>query len=246
MDVRQKQLVEMYGRVQAFLVAHPLDGVITYGDAKQSLDDVVQELAAHRAAQLSGARFGRAEAQQLAVFKRELVELHMRPIVRIAKAKLAGSPGIDQVVRMPRVNGATTMLLAEATVFHAAAQKYEDVFVRNGCPPDFLAQLNAVADKVRTSQDVLNANAEERTGGSAGLKDELKEARRLVEILDGTVRRAFVGNASVLAEWRNARRVRGVAGGRNTEENGATAGTSAVTQPAASSPQATDASKQAA
>jgi hypothetical protein len=220
MQVRQKQVIEAYQRVQDFVAGHPVPPPGSYGEPKAMLDEVVGRLTDHSADQLIGARFAKAEKQSEATLSKELREQHLRPISRIARAVLRGSPGIDRALHMPEPMLTTTKLIAEADAFRAAAVLYEETFVKKGRPADFIARLDAATEALRGAFRGKARNVGKKAGAKAGLKSEIVRGRDAIELLDAIVTTAFVGDAEVLAAWRSARRVRAVAGGNRTPKTG--------------------------
>src|SRR6266513_1326319 len=148
MLITQKQRIEAYQRVQDFLAANPLPEP-GYGEPKTLLDDVVTRLIEHSTDQAAGARLSKAELQRQNTLAAVLREQHLRPIAKIAKATLKGSPGIDKATTMPAANITVMRLIAEAGAFREAAAPYADKFVRSGRPADFLTRLDAAIESLR-------------------------------------------------------------------------------------------------
>lgn len=212
MQITQKQRIEAYQRAQDFIAQHPLPEP-GYGEPKRLLDEVVARLTEHGADQASGIRLGKAEVQRTVALEAVLREQHLRPIAKIANATLKGMPGIDKATRMPKPSIAVTRLLAEAAAFREAAALYEETFVKNGRPADFLTHLDAAMDALRQAQLGKARNLGKRAGARAGLEDEITRGRAALEMLDALVTTRFTGNGEVLAKWRSARRIRFVTGG---------------------------------
>src|SRR4051812_8590035 len=116
MEITQKQRIEAYQRVQDFLGQNPLPDP-GYGEPKRLLDEVVSRLTEHSTDQVAGRRLGRAEGQRQVTLATALREQHIRPIAKIARAVLRGSPGIDKATRMPPQNLTPLRLIAEAKAF---------------------------------------------------------------------------------------------------------------------------------
>lgn len=216
MQVKQKQVIEAYQRVQAFLLDNPVPAPGSYGEPKTLLDEVVARLTAHSTDQLVGSRLGKADTQRQRVLRKVVREQHLRPIAKIANALLKDSPGIDRATRMPSQHITTTKLLGEAGAFRAAATPYEQTFVKGGRPTDFLARLDAVVEELRQAQLGKARNLGKSVGAKAGMEDEIVRGRQAVEMLDAIVTTTFVGNGELLAKWRRARRIRGASSGGNT------------------------------
>jgi hypothetical protein len=215
MQKRQKQVIEAYQRVQAFLADHLLPPPGSYGEPKNLLDDVVARLTTHSNDQVAGGRFGKADTQAQKTLRKVLREQHLKPIAKIAGAVLRGSPGIDKATRMPKPQLTTTQLIAEAGAFRVAATLYEQAFVRNGRPADFIARLDAATEALRQAQLGKARNLGKAIGAKGGMSDEIIRGRDAVEMLDAIVTTSFAGNSEVLAQWRSAKRIRATSGGGN-------------------------------
>lgn len=89
---------------------------------------------------------------------------------------------------------------------------YAQLFVENGRPAGFLAQLDAAIEALR--QAVLNRGRSvgKQVGARAGLGQELTRGRRCVRMLDAMVLDAFAGQADVIAKWKLAKRVQDLPG----------------------------------
>lgn len=79
MDTKQKQAIESFLRVQAFLTRHPAPPPFDYAAPKGELDSVIDELGAQSLAQASGRRGAAGETQRL---KRLVLVLRMHHCVR--------------------------------------------------------------------------------------------------------------------------------------------------------------------
>src|SRR2546423_10642334 len=117
MQVRQQAVIEAYQRVQDFLAANPVPPPGSYGHPKELLDETVARLTEHSTDQVAGGRLSKADTQNQRTLRKVLREQHLRPIAKIAKAVLKGSPGIDKATKMPKQQVTTTRLLADARSF---------------------------------------------------------------------------------------------------------------------------------
>ena len=210
MDLMQKRLIESYQRVKNFLGKHPAT-TPGFAEGKALIDAVVERLAELSSAQVFGLQLSQAGRISIGRACRRLRHHHLKPIVTIAKAEIEGDPAIAKALRMPPSNAGPVALLAAARALRDAAGLYQPTFVRFGRPQDFLEQLNAAMQAVEDAMSVHAGSYGTRIGARAGMEQELRRGRRAVEILDPIVQIAYEGNNLVLAEWRSARRVRGVA-----------------------------------
>jgi hypothetical protein len=212
MEAKQKQLIESYRRVQAFLTRNPAPAPATYAEPKEVLDAVVAELTGHSSAQAVGRRLSQAEFVRQNTLMTTLRNKHLKPIVAIARATMTGLPGIDKALRMPPTCG-VIRLVAEATAIAEAATKYEPAFVKNGRAATFLEDLKTAIQALDESTVGRAANVGKLVGARAGILQELRRGRDAVGMLDTIVRVAFEGNGPVLREWAVARRVKALPSG---------------------------------
>ena len=88
MIAKQKQMVETFVRVRAFVAAHPVTGPLSYGSAPETLDDVVPRVREHAGVQITGRALSSAELRVQAKLVKLLMVRHMRPIAAIARAQI--------------------------------------------------------------------------------------------------------------------------------------------------------------
>ena len=106
---KQKQVLEAFVRVRAFLEAHPVTGPLSYTGARETLDDVLPRLREYAGAQISGRELSRAELRLQEQLVRQLIVRHMRPIVTIARAQIEPESDVGlpaDFLNHPRVHSA--------------------------------------------------------------------------------------------------------------------------------------------
>ncbi|HEX7939817.1 MAG TPA: hypothetical protein VF483_12595, partial [Gemmatimonadaceae bacterium] len=198
MQARQKQLIESYQRVQAFLEANPAPAPASYGGPLEMLESVVSDLNEHTSDQVLGGRLSKSEQRRQQALCVKLREHHLRPLVAVAKAEMTDLPGIERLLTMPPATLGVTKLVAEGVAFAKAAVEYKDTFVKNGRPADFLDQLNsAISDLVQSTKGRAQ-NVGRQVGAKAGIAQQAKRGRDAVNMLDSIVKVVFEGNDPVL------------------------------------------------
>ncbi|MBA3891016.1 MAG: hypothetical protein H0X64_10840 [Gemmatimonadaceae bacterium] len=220
MERRQKQVLESYERVQAFVEAHPLEGGASYGAPKALLDEVVARLGSHGTMQETGGRMERGEMVKQRLFARQLREGHLRPIAQVGRAVLSHVPQIDALVRTPSPHLPARMLVIKAQAVRGLAAAHEEVLATNGCEEDFLAQLDEAIAVLSSALTGRALSTGTRVGSRQGLANEIRRGRDAVQMLDAIVRRRFGARPETLAAWRVARRVRLLPGGMATVASG--------------------------
>ena len=223
MNTRQKQVMDSLVRVRAFLDAHPASGALSYANAREMLDEVMQRLRGNAGAQISGRELGRGEVRRQRDQIALILDRHMRPIVTIARSQIRpeSDVALPAALRMPRQPLGPTKTLAACDGMIEAARQFEAVFVANGLSADFLAQFQAARDALERIMGTRATQVNTHVAARAGLQVELRRGRRAVERLDAIVRGSFRGDFITLSAWRGAKRVHLVPGGtrpRATEE----------------------------
>ena len=91
----------------------------------------------------------------------------------------------------------------------AAATPYASTFVAGGLPSDFLTQLNAAAAALDASLTTHGVTKTTRSGAATGLSSASARGRQAVNVLDSLVEPQLAGDATLLAQWRTAKRIGG-------------------------------------
>lgn len=220
MKGRQKQVIEMYERVQDFLGAYPPPPSTGYDIQKQALDGIVARLTGHSSGQLLGGRMSRSETQRQAALRKKLREQHLAPLAKIARASVADVPGVAPALKAPAPNLSSKRLIDEAKAMRDAAAQFEPLFVEGGRPEDFLARLDDAIATLRESMLIKGRTLGDRVGSRKGLSAEIQRGRKAVDCLDTIVRGAFSDQPDVLERWRVARRIHRLPGGSATATGG--------------------------
>jgi hypothetical protein len=145
MQTRQGNLLQSLRNVQSFLDDNTpvLDSVVQTG-ARRRLDEVITQLASHASVQEASHIASQGSTRQQGVMRTMLLDDHMSPIARIARADLPNTPAIEPL-RMPKGRPSTERLATAAYGMAKAAVPFAPVFVAAGLSVDFVARLNAAA-----------------------------------------------------------------------------------------------------
>ncbi|MCE9603217.1 MAG: hypothetical protein K8S21_13520 [Gemmatimonadetes bacterium] len=235
MNARQNQVMDAFVRVQAFLDAHPATGTLTYGNARETLDEVLVRVRAFAGAQYEGRDGSRIALRRQEDWAAQLVEDFMRPIVTIARAQIGASSevGLPDGLRLPKLPMGPTKLLARCDAMLAAARRYEAVFVAHGMPADFLVRFAAARNNLHRAVGARATQVVTHVTARTQLRAELVRGRRAVDRLDAIVRSSFRLEPALVNAWRMAKRVQLVPGAR--AGSGVGVGTAAATVDEASS-----------
>lgn len=208
MIAQQKQRLEAFVRVQAFLGRHPVSGPLGYTGARETLDDVVRRLNEYAAAQITGRALSRGELRRQKQLIKQLIDRHMRPIVTVARAQIEPESDVRMpAMRMPRSGVGVTKLLHACDGMIEAARRFEATFVANGLPADFLTRITAARNELENGLGDRATLVGTHVGARTGLEVQMRRGRRALDRLDAVVRAEFDGDQVTLARWRVAKRV---------------------------------------
>ena len=215
MIARQKQMVEAFVRVQAFVQEHPVTGPLSYGSAPKTLEEVVPRLREYAGAQITGRALSGGELRMQEKLVKKLRSQHMRPISAIARAQIEPESDVRMpaAIRMPQASLGVTKILQACDGMIAAARPFEAAFIANGLPVDFLARFTTARNEL---EGMLGGRATligTHVGARTGLEVQVRRGRSAIDRLDAVVRAAFDGDEVTLAKWRAAKRVHQLSGG---------------------------------
>jgi len=206
MRFSQRYRAQALRRVQQFLDAHAdAVGTVNSSESRQKLDRAVAAIDPATEVQGSRIRQGRGESNRQRSLERELLLTQMRPITKLARAKLNGVPNFAALVPIARKLRGRHIVDA-AREMGAAAAPLAPQFIASGFPADFLVQLEAGADAVKASLDIRAEFRREQVGATKAIEDRIGEAVAAVQELDAAVTRYLVPNRSLAEEWRVAKR----------------------------------------
>ena len=174
---------------------------------RATLDVAAANIAAHFVHQDTGGRNALGATQKVKALKNGLRFDHMRPIAEIAQRKLASVPEF-KALALPPVQTATTRLITAAQAMANAAQPYAQTFIGLGLSPDFIAQLQAAVNELAQTLATRKQHVSRKTGATAGLAAEVKDAHSIVKLLDSLVRPRIRSNPSLTATWMAATKFR--------------------------------------
>ena len=207
MIAQQIRKFDMLRRVQQFLdeFAVPLFAA-NAAAARKELDQLVKDMGLNEAAQASNTLNAKSRTAEQAVLRRDLVTNHMRPVALIAAAHLRDVPGF-KALQLPKLDVKAAVLVQDATAMAEAAREYQQVFVGNGRPENFVDALLAAAGAVRASIDERGKSIASRAAARDGLKATATRAHLVLRFLDAQVKSAGGDDPKILAAWKSAKRI---------------------------------------
>ncbi len=235
MHARQSSILESLRAIQLFLDGHPEElAPINASGTRKSLDTLVPQLTTQALDQDAGRVGGRGEASLHQSLRKELHDLHMKPIATIARARLRNVPEMS-AFQLPPLATPSTVLVAKAGGMADAAAKHAAVFIERGLSQDFIAQLTAAATALSQASDSRAQSRTRSVGATSALAAFVAQARTVVRELDALVTLKVGRDERLIGEWRAAKRVHRKTGPATGSATPAPAGTSPTT-PGGSTP----------
>jgi hypothetical protein len=179
-------------------------------DTRKALDGVIAQLGTVSLAQSTNTRLGKGATAAKVSARLLLLEHHMRAIVEVAKAQLPMLPQLASLASAASGRVPDKVLLDAAGAMAQIAADHRDVFAA-ALGPDFLDQLEASTKEVKAAATSSETSRAQRTAATSAISVQVARGRKLLRVLDLLVKKALAGNAQLLADWQNRRRVAGPA-----------------------------------
>jgi hypothetical protein len=198
-------------RVQGFLDAQAAVLVSAVpATLRAQLDDAVSQIAAFQLEQGASTAAARGETGRQQLLRDHLYARFLYPVEGIAKKKLRGATEFASLIVRAAFRE-SNKLLAKATELADAAVAYEKVFVDNGLPADFIAQLRAGIAMVTASEAARSRQRSRRAAATSGLMAADKALRETIDSLNRVLKPALAMDPALLADWMASKRVRQLA-----------------------------------
>jgi hypothetical protein len=196
-------------RVQRFLEANAATlQAVNASEYRAELDQSVTALESHAVTQAQSKRVTAAQTVKLRKLRETLKQNHIRPIARVAEARLRKDPDFV-ALRMPPGNSTSRRLIAAGGAMAKAAANHVPTFISAGLPADFLAKLQDATDVLSASLADRGHAATTGTGATKGLDAEMARGRKALKVVDALVVPIIAGDDALLAQWTSAKRYRG-------------------------------------
>ena len=240
MTKTQQKVYDMLRRVQQFLIDHAeMLGQIPESAARKHLDILVSAMGDGAQVAVTSRTMATGEAAKTQALRRELRKGHMQPIAAIARMELRDVPQFE-ALHWPPAHEKTARLVGRARAMAAVAAEHTPVFLEHRLPADFAAQLLAAADAVEESLAKRAVNGRESAGAHGQLTASRSRAQYVIRVLATQVENALAGDATLLAQWKFAKRV-GLPSSHATAAITASGDTTAATPLAVTGPRQPDA-----
>ena len=200
-------------RVQGFLDAQAaIVGTAVPPSVRAQLDAAVAQLTTYSVEQETTDGSAQSHTALQEEYRKDLYVRFVRPIARITKRVLV-SISADERMALVMTADDTRLpsVVTKVTALADAAEKYQPVFVDNGMPSDFIAQVRAAIAQLTTSIDTRDRHVARRGGATAALAAADRNFKELLAQIDSVLLPVLRGNPAVLAEWTAAKHIPRVA-----------------------------------
>ena len=208
MKTAQANTLSCVNAVLAFLDTHAarITHIATCG-SRQALEACAVEASRCATAQAIGDLDSRACTLEISRRREELVQGHMVPIVRIARANSCGAV-TNASLRLPRSRRGLHRLGVHAYAMARSAACHADTFVEAGLPADFIARLESAADALLEAS-ARSARLKAKTAEATHrLRSALTSALQHAAVLDAFMQSAARDNPELLGGWNQVKRVK--------------------------------------
>ena len=213
MDTHEQRVFQSFRRVQGWFEANsqslssasPEVSTALAGHL-DTLRAVIERLTGYVAQQETEADQTKLISKDEKELRREVLSHHMSTIVKTARSLRGIAPGIG-ILALPKTNISTPNLITAAAVMAQKAEIYRSILVENGLPSDFVEQLLDSASRLRASLDARGLARGSRRAAAEGVQTEIRLGRRVVAIMDASLKRVLRREPVKWAEWRHVQRV---------------------------------------
>lgn len=210
MRYRQEAEMERLRRAKVFGQAHGAElGGAASAPAFARLDEALTALSNADTLQAGAVQRAQSDTASLQRLRDDLRDRHVRPIVRIAQARRLEIPN----AAMTKFNAAfaklsDASLLTAARAVAVAAEENYTVFRDEGLPNEYLDQLRAAVTALENALMQRDGHRASRKRGVTGIDGSLRDSREIIRILDGLVTRQLSHRPDLMAEWKQAIRIK--------------------------------------
>jgi hypothetical protein len=207
MKENQERQADALRRVQGFILTHAavLGGIASL-EGRTQVDEALAAIDGLTNNQQSATRFIAGQLNRQQTLMQKLVQEHLVPVARFARAKLSGVPDFKALT--PALNqNRIALLLVSAKATATAVEKYAADYVTGGFPADQAQQINGLVDEIMKSQAERAKLRGGRVNATREIAAGMKKGMLGVRHLDAVIIKQFASNPGLLAEWRSASRV---------------------------------------
>lgn len=202
-----QKVYDMLCRVKQFMNDHAAAlGQITQSAASKELDTLLTAMGNSAEVAVTSRVLATGASANTRALRSALRMDHMQQIAAVARAELRDVPEFEALL-LPHVNASTPRLVLQARAMATVARQHADVFFAHQLPADFVEQLLSAADAVDASVQKRAADVRDAAGAREQLAEVRSRAHDVVRVLNAQVQKALAGNATLLGQWKFAKRV---------------------------------------
>lgn len=202
-----QKVYDMLCRVKQFLNDHAAAlGQITQSAASHELDTLLTAMGSSAEVAVTSRAMAAGASANTRALRRVLRTNHMQQIAAVARAELQDVPQFEALL-LPHASGSTSRLVLQARAMAAVAREHADVFLAHQLPADFAERLLGAADAVDASVQKRATDARDAAGAREQLADVRSRAQYVLRVLNAQVQLALAGDATLLGQWKFAKRV---------------------------------------
>lgn len=204
-DVQDRQITRL-DRVREFATAH-LSEDRRLDALRARLDAAAIRLQALRTAQSTARAMLPADPVEIRPLREALRKDHLARIRKAGKVLLKWAPGAERAMGVPKKRASTAALLEAADRMLAYLPRCAKVFVANGYPRDFVANLRAATSALRERTSRSGTFRRALTLATARIKPVLEKANKDVIFMGVLLHDRLRDDPLFATGWRQASRV---------------------------------------
>jgi hypothetical protein len=201
MQLRYTQMLAALRQGQRFLDANSSAlGDVNAGGGRAAFDLVTTQLGTLAEAQDTHRTRASGELSNEQRLARSLRRQHIRPLVKVARAKVPEAAQLA-AVSLPVIRSNSTDLTVRARAMADAVEPHKQLLHEGGLPSDFIDRLRAAADVLDAAIRQKGTHQKGRIGATDGIYQTVNEARRQVNVMDSLVRAELGEQEPLVTEW---------------------------------------------
>jgi hypothetical protein len=206
MNRRTRVRLDTVNRVYVFSQAHQAT-IAGYVEAVKQMGDLLARANTLAVQVESGERAAEASAARKEDTRRIIQDEHLAHLVRIARVSLPNDPELRRRFRLPKRAANQQKFVATVRAILEEAERYRDLFIKEGMAETFLADLQAQLTAYLATDDQKSLSALSKVGAGADLKAVTAQLMKLIRRLDGINRKRWQNDSELLAAWISAKDV---------------------------------------
>lgn len=206
MNINLRLKVGMAIRVRDFLLANPF-GYEPADQVAALFGEKVGRAQVLLTQQETGELASRTSTRHRRGLKRQMVQLPLRHLLKIAKSVAAEHPEVASGLSRPAFGRSEEAFQASVRAIAQEAETHRELFLKHGLSEESLEELGQMLKAYEQAVHDANAGRRAHTGARAELQALAKELMRLLQQLDGIVLYRFRDKPVLMGAWTSARNI---------------------------------------